>query len=140
MPPTCFQGSAFGLYIALSSLVLIHMAVNTNFFVKHFPHLNSVQEIRYNAWAYDAGANQFELHSVIYLQTSIIGQALIFVTRSRYLSYFNRPSLLLGAAFIIAQLVATFIAVYADWGFTKIRGCGWCVPCPPAPSSLLFQS
>ena len=28
-------------------------------------------------------------------------------------------------AFAIAQLVATFIAVYANWGFAKIKGCGW---------------
>ncbi|KAK9946774.1 hypothetical protein M0R45_012220 [Rubus argutus] len=27
--------------------------------------------------------------------------------------------------FIIAQLVATLIAVYANWGFARIHGCGW---------------
>lgn len=28
-------------------------------------------------------------------------------------------------AFLAAQLIATFIAVYANWGFARIRGCGW---------------
>ncbi|OAD69055.1 hypothetical protein PHYBLDRAFT_160038 [Phycomyces blakesleeanus NRRL 1555(-)] len=32
---------------------------------------------------------------------------------------------MLMCAFVVAQLVATFIAVYADWGFTSIEGCGW---------------
>ncbi|KAI5412110.1 hypothetical protein KIW84_056972 [Lathyrus oleraceus] len=26
---------------------------------------------------------------------------------------------------MIAQLVATFIAVYANWGFARIKGMGW---------------
>ncbi|KAL3695064.1 hypothetical protein R1sor_008715 [Riccia sorocarpa] len=28
-------------------------------------------------------------------------------------------------AFLIAQLVATVLAVYANWGFARIRGIGW---------------
>ncbi|CAF1413755.1 unnamed protein product [Adineta steineri] len=35
------------------------------------------------------------------------------------------PSLILVGAFILAQLIATFIAVYANWNFTNIAGCGW---------------
>lgn len=48
------------------------------------------------------------LASAVYLQVSTISQALIFVTRSRGWSYFERPGLLLVSAFIIAQLVHTF--------------------------------
>jgi H+-transporting ATPase len=33
--------------------------------------------------------------------------------------------MLLVGAFIVAQLIATFIAVWANWSFTDIRGCGW---------------
>ncbi|KAA8535668.1 hypothetical protein F0562_030671 [Nyssa sinensis] len=51
--------------------------------------------------------------------------ALIFVTRSRSWSYAERPGLLLMSAFMIAQLVATLIAVYANWPFAKIKGVGW---------------
>lgn len=46
-----------------------------------------------------------ELMAALYLQVSIISQALIFVTRSRSWSYVERPGLLLLFAFLIAQLV-----------------------------------
>ncbi|KAJ1673862.1 hypothetical protein EV182_004415, partial [Spiromyces aspiralis] len=51
--------------------------------------------------------------------------ALIFVTRSHSFCFLERPSVYLMIAFVVAQLVATFISVYANWGFTRIRGCGW---------------
>jgi H+-transporting ATPase len=41
----------------------------------------------------------------MYLQISIISQALIFVTRSRGLSFLERPGALLICAFVVAQLV-----------------------------------
>ncbi|PPD77422.1 hypothetical protein GOBAR_DD25663 [Gossypium barbadense] len=41
------------------------------------------------------------------------------------LGYVERPGLLLVTAFIAAQLVATLIAVYANWRFAKIQGMGW---------------
>ncbi|THF99466.1 hypothetical protein TEA_016338 [Camellia sinensis var. sinensis] len=66
-----------------------------------------------------------KLASAIYLQVSIISQALIFVTRSRSWSFVERPGLLLVVAFIIAQLIATLIAVYANWSFAAIEGIGW---------------
>jgi H+-transporting ATPase len=50
---------------------------------------------------------------------------LIFVTRSRGFFFTERPSVILVVAFIIAQMVATFIAVYATWSFTEIQACGW---------------
>lgn len=46
-----------------------------------------------------------EMMAALYLQVSIISQALIFVTRSRSWSYVERPGLLLACAFMIAQLV-----------------------------------
>uniref|UniRef100_A0A9I9CI91 Plasma membrane ATPase n=1 Tax=Cucumis melo TaxID=3656 RepID=A0A9I9CI91_CUCME len=69
--------------------------------------------------------NVDEMMAALYLQVSIVSQALIFVTRSRGWSYAERPGLLLVGAFLIAQLVATLIAVYANWGFAKIKGIGW---------------
>lgn len=66
-----------------------------------------------------------ELNSALYLQVSIISQALIFVTRSRSWSFVERPGFLLLGAFVAAQLVATLIAVYANWGFARIQGIGW---------------
>ncbi|CAF1248962.1 unnamed protein product [Adineta steineri] len=52
-------------------------------------------------------------------------QALIFIIRSRSFFFIECPSLILVGAFILAQLIATFIAVYANWNFTNIAGCGW---------------
>lgn len=46
-----------------------------------------------------------EMMAALYLQVSIVSQALIFVTRSRSWSYSERPGLLLMSAFCIAQLV-----------------------------------
>ncbi|KAL0340410.1 UNVERIFIED_CONTAM: ATPase 9, plasma membrane-type [Sesamum radiatum] len=51
--------------------------------------------------------------------------ALIFVTRSRSWSFIERPGLLLVGAFLIAQLLATVIAVYAHWEFARMKGIGW---------------
>lgn len=50
--------------------------------------------------------NDDELTAAVYLQVSIVSQALIFVTRSRSWSFVERPGLLLVTAFIIAQLVS----------------------------------
>lgn len=50
-----------------------------------------------------------KLASAVYLQVSTISQALIFVTRSRGWSFTERPGLLLVTAFIVAQLVNSFI-------------------------------
>lgn len=46
-----------------------------------------------------------EISSAIYLQVSIISQALIFVTRSQSWSFMERPGALLMCAFVVAQLV-----------------------------------
>lgn len=46
-----------------------------------------------------------EMMAALYLQVSIVSQALIFVTRLRSWSYVERPGMLLMGAFVIAQLV-----------------------------------
>ncbi|QCD84061.1 H+-transporting ATPase [Vigna unguiculata] len=55
----------------------------------------------------------------VVLGISIVSLALIFVTRSRSWSFVECPGMLLVIAFVIAQLIATIIAVYADWSFAK---------------------
>ncbi|WZZ91664.1 hypothetical protein YC2023_120243 [Brassica napus] len=69
--------------------------------------------------------NNDELMFAVYLQVNNISQALIFVTRSRSWSFVERPGALLMIAFVIAQLIATLIAVYANWTFAKVKGIGW---------------
>lgn len=51
--------------------------------------------------------NEEELTAAVYLQVSIVSQALIFVTRSRSWSFVERPGVMLMVAFLIAQLVST---------------------------------
>lgn len=61
--------------------------------------------------------------AALYLQVSIVSQALIFVTRSRSWSFIERPGLLLLGAFIAAQLVRSYtaITVYHISIFNEIR-------------------
>ncbi|KAF7730805.1 plasma membrane H+-ATPase [Apophysomyces ossiformis] len=103
----------YGLYLAASTIAFFAVAYKTDFFHRKF----GVQTFN--------DPNHGILHSVVYLQVSTISQGLIFITRSQSWFFLERPSVYLMCAFIVAQLVATFIAVYANWGFTDIYGCGW---------------
>ncbi|KAI4381121.1 hypothetical protein MLD38_007229 [Melastoma candidum] len=105
-------GIVLGGYLALMTVIFFWAMKETDFFTEEF----NVRSLRYN---------REEMMAALYLQVSIVSQALIFVTRSRSWSFIERPGMLLVSAFIIAQLVATLIAVYANWAFAEIRGCGW---------------
>ncbi|KFK33846.1 hypothetical protein AALP_AA5G067500 [Arabis alpina] len=105
-------GVVLGTYMALTTVLFFWLAHDTTFFSETFG-VRSIQ------------GKEEELMAALYLQVSIISQALIFVTRSRSWSFVERPGFLLIIAFILAQLVATLIAVYANWGFARIQGCGW---------------
>lgn len=50
-----------------------------------------------------------DMMAALYLQVSIVSQALIFVTRSRSWCFVERPGLLLLIAFVAAQLVRFFL-------------------------------
>lgn len=64
---------------------------------------------------------------IVYLQVAIISQALIFVTRSHGFFFMEMPSYALLGAFCAAQLISSIIALYCNWGFTKIHSIsgGW---------------
>ncbi|CAL5369965.1 unnamed protein product [Camellia sinensis] len=109
-------GVILGGYLAMMTVIFFWAAYKTNF----FPRVFGVSTLE--ATAHD---DFRKLASAIYLQVSIISQALIFVTRSRSWSFVERPGLLLVVAFFVAQLVATLIAVYANWSFAEIEGIGW---------------
>ncbi|CAL5370611.1 unnamed protein product [Camellia sinensis] len=109
-------GIILGSYLAMMTVIFFWAAYDTDI----FPRLFGVPTLQKTAH------DDFrKLASAIYLQVSIISQALIFVTRSRSWSFVERPGLLLVVAFIIAQLIATLIAVYANWSFAAIEGIGW---------------
>jgi len=105
-------GIVLGTYLAIMTVIFFWAAHETDFFPDKF----GVRPIR---------DSEHELMAALYLQVSIVSQALIFVTRSRSWSFVERPGFLLCSAFMIAQLVATLIAVYANWGFARIKGMGW---------------
>ncbi|CAM6035622.1 unnamed protein product [Sphagnum compactum] len=105
-------GVVLGGYLAMMTVIFFWAIHKTDFFPRHF-HVRNI------------GYSNSQMTSAVYLQVSIVSQALIFVTRSRSWSFVERPGLLLMSAFLIAQLIATFIAVYATWGFANIRGIGW---------------
>jgi H+-transporting ATPase len=108
----------YGLYLSTSTIVFFAIAVQTSFFQNHFG-VNTITRTS------DGGYTHENLHAMIYLQVSSISQGLIFITRSRGFCFTERPTVLLIAAFFITQLCTTLIAVYAQWGFTDVQGCGW---------------
>ena len=105
----------YGIYLAISTVAFFAVIVQTTFFHDRFGVQQFVPRPLNGP---NPGWNDPILHSIIYLQVSTISQALIFVTRSRKFFFMDRPSLILVTAFAVAQLVATLIAVYANWGFT----------------------
>ena len=109
-------GVAYGLYLAVSTIALYAVMEETTFFEDKFGvnPANSRDNVR-------------EAHMIIYLQVAIISQALIFVTRSHGPSWTERPSVALMVAFCIAQLIASIIAAFGNWGFCHVHGIsgGW---------------
>jgi H+-transporting ATPase len=112
---------AYGLWLMLSTIALVAIIMETNFFQDTF----GVALTNPKGTKVDAG--DYMLHMVVYLQVAIISQALIFVTRSHGFFFMERPSFALMGAFCIAQLISSIIAAYANWGFTYIQGIsgGW---------------
>ncbi|EJC97611.1 plasma-membrane proton-e [Fomitiporia mediterranea MF3/22] len=113
---------AYGLYLTLSTIALVIIIIETTFFQDKF---GVSLEDTSPAGAVDH--NDDQLHTIVYLQVAIISQALIFVTRSHGFFFMERPSVALMLAFVIAQVVSSIIAAYADWGFTDIHSIsgGW---------------
>ncbi|XVF16569.1 hypothetical protein REPUB_Repub10bG0043300 [Reevesia pubescens] len=110
-------GIILGGYLAMMTVIFFWGAYKTDFFPRTFGVSSLQQKTDHD--------DIRKLASAIYLQVSVISQALIFVTRARSWSFVERPGLLLVIAFIVAQLIATLIAVYANWSFAAIEGIGW---------------
>jgi H+-transporting ATPase len=86
-------GIVLGTYLAIVTVIFFWTAHKTTFFQRVF----HVDDIR---------GDHDRLVAAVYLQVSIVSQALIFVTRSRGWSFAERPGFLLVFAFIAAQLVS----------------------------------
>ncbi|KAG7946127.1 hypothetical protein I3843_14G022800 [Carya illinoinensis] len=100
-------GIFLGSYLALMTIVFFGVAFKTDFFKEKF----NVEDI----------SAKEKMASAVYLQVSIISQALIFVTRSRGWSFMERPGFL---SFVLAQL-PTVISATANWRFAGIKSIGW---------------
>jgi len=110
-PPVIFLSAiAYGCYLALSTIILFEVAVNTTFFQDTF-HL--------------ATLNQSQLVGLIYLQVSVGGLATIFITRSRTFSFLDRPGLFVCIAFVVAQVIASVIGAYGLNEYNGFGGAGW---------------
>ncbi|XP_062191998.1 plasma membrane ATPase-like isoform X2 [Phragmites australis] len=107
-----FTGIVYGSYLAVMTVIFFWAMRSTDFFSSMF-HVRPLH------------GSRDEMMSALYLQVSIISQALIFVTRSRGLCFVERPGFLLCLSFVLAQIIATLLAVYANFGFAHIRGVGW---------------
>ncbi|GMN56394.1 hypothetical protein TIFTF001_025510 [Ficus carica] len=119
-------GIVLGAYLALMTAIFFWVAHDTRFFPKHFGVPDNIGSYLYNTTnKTEAKPFNERMSSAIYLQVSTISQALIFVTRSRGWSYFERPGLLLVSAFFIAQLIATILSATASLDFAGIRKIEW---------------
>ncbi|GKU87492.1 hypothetical protein SLEP1_g1886 [Rubroshorea leprosula] len=112
-------GIVLGGYLAVVTVLFFWAIRYPNFFSDKFQVIPLRQQYSLDV------IDQSMVMAALYLQVSIVSQALIFVTRSQSWSYVERPGLLLVIAFILTQLVATLIAVYANWDFAKMKGIGW---------------
>ncbi|CAO1939778.1 unnamed protein product [Urochloa humidicola] len=118
-------GVIIGAYLAVTTVLFFWAVHKTEFFVRVF-NVRSLNINKVDSKDIDAVADNMEMMaSAVYLQVSTISQALIFVTRSRGWSFLERPGLLLMAAFVVAQLVASVLAAMVSWDTASIKGIGW---------------
>nr|CAD1835069.1 unnamed protein product [Ananas comosus var. bracteatus] len=118
-------GIVIGSYLALTTVFFYWAAHERQYFVNIFK-VDTLNIHRLDRSNKDLIFGSTEkLASALYLQVSTISQALIFVTRSRGWSFLERPGLLLVAAFVIAQLIASVIAATVTSKMIGIRAIGW---------------
>ncbi|XP_021755229.1 ATPase 7, plasma membrane-type-like [Chenopodium quinoa] len=118
-------GIVLGSYLATMTIVFYWAAYDTSFFAEKFG-VRDLNQYKHNLSAPGVEKDLKErMASAIYLQVSIISQALIFVTRARSWSFTERPGFLLVVAFLIAQLIASIISAEANWDLGGIRKIGW---------------
>lgn len=123
-------GVVLGTYMALTTVLFFWLAHDTNFFsvssIQY--HINNISviilifniKLQKTFGVRSIQGNEEELMAALYLQVSIISQALIFVTRSRSWSFVERPGFLLLIAFVIAQLVSRFSSYHITIHFIYI--------------------
>jgi len=107
-----FRAIVLGLYLVASTMVLFSIAHDTTILTVFGLKQLTVPELR----------------GMVYMQVSISGAALIFVTRSHRWSLLERPGWFLLGAFVFSQVIATLIGIFGFNGYpteTPFEGCGW---------------
>ncbi|KAJ6532060.1 hypothetical protein B0H19DRAFT_1189852 [Mycena capillaripes] len=103
--------TAYGVYMALSTVFFIHLTTKTNLFQRTFGlTLPPSQPLHDN-----------ELHMLIYLQVAQISQALVFIVRSNRFFFNHRPSTAVLGVFCVAQICSSIIAAYGNWEFAQVH-------------------
>jgi len=102
----------YGCYLAVSTIVLFDIAWNSTFFQDTF-HLRTLDRI--------------EFVGLIYTQISVGGLATIFITRSYYIAWLDRPGLFVMIAFVVSQAISSVLGAYGlnRWGGFGGAGWGW---------------
>jgi len=108
-----------GLYLTCSSIIMFAAVRDSD--LPSRVHLRQLSEN--------------EMRGLMYLQVSISGSVVIFVTRSHTFAWLEKPSKLLLIAVTLSQIAATFIGVYGFNGYPDytvngvpragFEGCGW---------------
>jgi len=104
---------AMGLYLSASSLIFFYLIFQErSFFASMGLDTN-----------FDT-SNDPRLHSIMFLQVAMGGQAQIFSTRAQTLWFLERPGGLVMIAFCVAQTISGLITGLANWSFTAVQGTG----------------
>jgi len=139
-------GIVIGTYLALVTVLFYWVANDTSFFEVPTPDnfREKLQNLYLVPWCSvshyiltdlqdhfgvsSLAGDTEKISSAVYLQVSIISQALIFVTRSQSWSFLERPGVLLMCAFVVAQLVSEISSLLL---FLKLFcfSCSWLRVC-----------
>ncbi|KNC80656.1 plasma-membrane proton-efflux P-type ATPase [Sphaeroforma arctica JP610] len=142
------NGLVYGLYLTLSSWALFYIASHTDFFTggsalslqsleytASGEYCNTVESLLTGTAEYNqcvtevTWERQSRLRALMYVQVSISGMALIFVTRTSKFSWLDRPGVLPMLAFIASQIVSSLIAGFGFNGWTEPLDNTPCVYC-----------
>uniref|UniRef100_A0A0D9XS56 Cation-transporting P-type ATPase C-terminal domain-containing protein n=1 Tax=Leersia perrieri TaxID=77586 RepID=A0A0D9XS56_9ORYZ len=102
-------GSAFGSYVALSTVMFFIITTRTEFISGIFKARSLV-------------GHDDEIKSALFLQMSTVNHAIGLFTQSYYGCSFGP---LVTISFVLSQLVATIFAVYGDMNSPLLKGIGW---------------
>eukprot|EP01134_Creolimax_fragrantissima_P006885 CFRG6885T1 len=138
-------GLVYGLYLTLSSWALFYLASHTDFFTGGSAlNMQSLKYVGSSTHCQNLGLpvddynqcvaevtweRQSRLRALVYVYVSISGMALIFVTRTSKLSWFDRPGMLPMIAFVGSQIVSSLIAGFGFNGYRQPNQSVACTYC-----------